>query len=215
MSEPEFFYDIQQSSPEWFELRRGIPTASNFDTILANGKGREKLLLDLAGELLSGQVAEGFTSFAMQRGKEMEAEARDRWCRSRLRDAALCGFVRRKLKSGRYVGCSPDSLIKPQTKIDASGVLEVKTMLPRLMIATRKNGYDKRSLPEEHRAQCQGALWVTGYQYVELTTWYRGMPWALDYAEPRDEKYIRMLSGEVERFDNELNALVTECRGYK
>lgn len=203
MSEPEFFYDVSQSSPEWYELRRGIPTASEFSTILSNGKGHERYLNDLAGELLSGEIRETFQSAAMARGKEMEAEARDHYARTRFADVKQCGFVRRKLPSGRYVGCSPDGLIEADRS-----VLEIKTMKPGLMVELKKHGNGK--MPTEHVAQCQGALWVTGWSAVTLIIYYRGMPWALSYTVKRDEVFIEQLAKQVESFDHKLNILVKQ-----
>ncbi len=215
MSEhPEFLFDIEQSTPEWLELRRGIPTASEFKTILANGKARASYMRKLAGEQLSEQPMETFQNAAMLRGKEMEAEARDHFARANLLDMQLCGFVRRKLKSGRFTGCSPDSLFSAsKTKTDT--VLEIKTMRPDLMIEQRENGYDPHRLPSEHLAQCMGALWITGYPRVELIVYYRGMPYTLHYSINRDNAYIAELEAAVERFDNELAALVKRHRSYK
>ena len=46
--------DCEQGSPEWFSARSGIPTASEFHTVMAKGKGggesltRKTYLLKLA-----------------------------------------------------------------------------------------------------------------------------------------------------------------------
>jgi hypothetical protein len=71
--------DMPQGSPEWYEARRGIPTASEFGAILAKGQGkmRRAYLMRLAAERLTGEVQEQYTSRHMQRGKDQEAEARD------------------------------------------------------------------------------------------------------------------------------------------
>lgn len=203
MSEAEFFFDIEQGSPEWHEIRRGIPTASEFSTILSNGKGHDTYLNDLAGEILSGQVVEGYTNSYMMRGKEMEPEARDSYARATLTDVRQCGFVRRKLSSGRYVGCSPDGLIESERRI-----LEIKTMKPGLMVGLKKHG--KREAPEEHMAQVQGALWICGWPRATLMIFYRGMPWSLSYDVERNEAYIDRLAKEVEAFDHKLHVLVKQ-----
>jgi hypothetical protein len=70
-------FDFPQNSPEWFEARRGIATASMFATIQASGKGggesktRATYLRKLAGEIITGKPAENFSNGAMQRGHEM------------------------------------------------------------------------------------------------------------------------------------------------
>lgn len=212
LSEPEFLFGIEQSSPEWFEARRGIPTASEFATILsdeskAKGKtpGRKRYLYRLAGEIIQGDVNESYTNFAMQRGKEMEADALDYYARTKFADMERVGFVRRKLPSGRYFGCSPDSLVS------RSRVVQVKTMRPDLMIEHREKGTE-RSLIDEHKAQVQGELLATGYAEADLLIFYSKMPFSFCFRIARDEAYIETLTAEIIRFDAELNAVVERSR---
>jgi hypothetical protein len=53
--------DCEQGSPEWFAARAGIPTASEFHTVMAVGKQggksvtRVAYLNKLAGEILTGE----------------------------------------------------------------------------------------------------------------------------------------------------------------
>ena len=74
------FFDVEQKSDPWFELRRGVPTASKFSVIMAEGKDgaeaktREDYMERLVGELISGQVAESFRNEAMDRGNRMELD---------------------------------------------------------------------------------------------------------------------------------------------
>jgi len=207
-NDPEFFYDVEQGSSDWFELRRGIPTASEFQTILANGKGRQTYLYKLAGELLTGKPGEATfkPTAAMERGKSMEAEARDHYARTNFLDVKQVGFVRRKLRSGRYVGCSPDSLVE-----GAPAVLEIKTQRPDLMIAARE-AKKHTEIPPEHFAQVQGELWVTGYPRADLLTFYDGMPFSFLVNVSRDDSYIKELEKAVEAFDADLNALVERLK---
>src|ERR1700675_1971877 len=72
---------VPQGSPEWFEARLGLPTASHFSTVMAQGADgpamtRTQYLNRLAGEIITKRPAqETFKSRAMERGKEMEPEA--------------------------------------------------------------------------------------------------------------------------------------------
>jgi YqaJ-like viral recombinase domain len=193
--------DCVQGSPEWFQARLGIPTASCFKDVLAKGEGkvRATYMRRLAGEIITGQPAETFKSEAMERGNQMEAEARANyvfgWNNTRPK---LVGFMRRA-----YVGCSPDALLGDD------GVLELKTQKPELLIAT----HDAKRFPPEHIAQCQGALLVTGRQWVDLCVYWPGMPMFVMRAE-RDETYIDMLMDELARFNDELQAMVARVRSY-
>jgi len=68
----EIFDDVEQGSEAWLELRRGIPTASMFQKLLANSaarKERETYLYRLAGERITGDLAENYTNSFMEAGK--------------------------------------------------------------------------------------------------------------------------------------------------
>ena len=74
-------YDCEQGSEDWFRARMGIPTASEFGTVLApragsEGKMRRTYLHKLAGEIITGEPMERYGNAHMDRGHEMEAEAR-------------------------------------------------------------------------------------------------------------------------------------------
>src|SRR6185503_15969852 len=96
----EIFDAIEQGTPEWFQARLGIPTASEFDTVLATGRGggesktRRTYLYKLAGEILTGEPMYSFQNDHMQRGKEMESEARDMYVFLSDHELRQVGFIR-------------------------------------------------------------------------------------------------------------------------
>jgi len=210
----EIIDDVEQGTEEWHRLRIGIPTASNFATIMATGKDggasvtRRKLMNRMAGEIWTETPAETYKNAAMARGNEMEAEARDWYGRRHLANIAKVGFVRRTIRRGLHpdliVGCSPDALI------DDDRVLEIKTEMPENMIERWERG--AAGFPSEHKAQCQGTLWVTGRSSLDLVIFYRGMPFTLSYRIERDEAYIAQIAAAVETFSYELRKLVERGR---
>lgn len=209
-AEVEWFYDVEQGSEEWFQLRLGIPTASNFRIMMATGKDdeesktRARLMRVLAGEILTGTPAEGkIITAAMERGKEMEADARAYYERTRFADVRQVGFIRRRLPSGNWVGCSPDGLIGERK------ALEIKTMAPDLMIERLERG---AGLPPEHRAQVHGTMWVADLEEVDLLLFYRGMPVNPTFTVRRDETFIREIARAVETFEYETRSLVEKIR---
>ena len=193
MSDLQIF-DCEQGSPEWFECRRGIPTASRFKDVLAKGQGltRRKYLYTLAGEALTGEPAESFSNEHMERGHAMEDEARQQYAFQRDVEPERVGFMRRG-----DVGCSPDSLI------GADGLLEIKTKLPHLHL----EALESDRLPPEHVAQVQGQLWISGRQWCDFVSYWPKLPlfWI---RVPRDDSYIATLAVEVEAFNAELAAIV-------
>lgn len=189
-----------QGSPEWFQARLGIATASCFKDVLAKGEGKTRAtyMRRLAGEIITGQPAETFKTPEMERGNVMEAEARNNYAFMFNADPIGVGFVR-----NGSIGCSPDSFI------GEDGIVEIKTQKAELLIAT----LDADRFPPEHVAQCQGALAVTGRKWVDLCIYWPGMPLFVKRTH-RDEDYIRMLTGELDRFNAELAAMVERVHAY-
>lgn len=210
----EYFDKVEQRSEEWYRLRLGIPTASVFATVMASGVdggesiGRKKLLYQLAGERLTGRPAERFSNPDMQRGVDMEPAARAFYKRTRFADIEEIGFIRRTIHNPfgepLIVGCSPDSLI------GKNKLLQIKTMKPELLIPLAENG--ARGFPAEHRAQCQGELWVSGREETDLMIFYEGMPVAPTYTIARDEIFIKKIRDACEVFTYDLRKLVERLR---
>lgn len=211
----EFFYDVDQRSDEWFALRRGIVTTSKLSAVMASGKeggdsvGRDKYMDLLAGEIISGQVAESFRSEAMERGTRMEPEAREWYSRTRFVDLTPIGFVKRTFRSPLgsdfALGCSPDSQVGDQRK-----GIEIKSMAPHLLVHVSRQG--AAGFPSSHRAQIQGTMLACGWEEMELILFYTGWPNPPTFLLRRDENYIRRIKDEVERFTYELKMLVKEVR---
>ena len=190
---PEIF-DCEQGTPEWFEARRGVVTASRFSDVLAKGQGitRRKYLLTLAGEAITGEVAESFTNSHMERGHVMEADARNLYAFAHDVEPQLVGFMRR----GR-AGASPDSLV------GADGLLEIKSKLPHLQLDV----LDKGKLPPEHVAQVQGQLWIAGRDFCDFVSYWPRLPLFCIRVE-RDDKYIETLSQAIADFVGELDTYI-------
>jgi len=197
-------FDCEQGSPEWFACRRGIPTASRFSTVMAQGRGggasvtRREYMMKLAGEVLTGEPMDSYANGHMERGREWEAEARERYAFERECDPQLVGFLRRG-----EMGCSPDSLIGDD------GGLEIKTKAAHLHIEALL----RDDIPPEHRAQLQGFLLVTERAWIDLAIYCRGLPLVVRRVTP-DREYIANLKGEIDRFNDELAALVERVRRY-
>lgn len=193
-----------QGTDEWFRARMGIPTASEFATVMAKGrsggdsKTRQTYLYKLAGEVITGEPMESFSNAHTERGHVLEEEARNLYAFMVDAECERVGFIR----SGRK-GASPDSLI------GTAGMVEIKTKLPHLMIETILRG----EFPPEHKAQCQGQLWVAEREWIDIAVYWPGMPLFVTRAV-RDEPYIRELSGAVDQFNAELDMIVDRVRAY-
>lgn len=194
----------EQGSPEWVAARLGIPTASKFADVLAQGKGgnpsktRKTYLYKLLGERLTGEQMYEWSNDHMERGKEMEAAARDLYVFAKDTEVQRVGFIRSEWGTGACyaAGCSPDSLIGDK------GMLEIKTKLPHLQIEALLD----KELPSEHRAQVQGQLWVAEREWCDFMSYWPKLP-PLIVRVHRDDAYIAQLARGVEIFCNELNTI--------
>lgn len=197
---PVEIIDVEQGEAEWFAARAGIPTASEFSSVMAKGEGktRRAYMLRLAAERLTGEPVETFTSPAMERGKALEDEARNTYAFDFAAEPVRVGFVK-----NHGAGCSPDSLIG-----DAGG-LEIKTKRADLLIDVLLKG----EMPPEHRAQVQGSLWVCEREWWDFLAYWPGLPLFVKRVT-RDEEYIKTLASEVSRFNDELAGVVEKIRAY-
>lgn len=192
--------ECDQNSEEWYQARAGIPTASEFSTVMAKGEGkiRRAYMFKLAGEIITGQPVQSYSNAAMERGHEMEPEARKAYAFMTDADIQLIGFIRNGQK-----GASPDCLVGD------NGLGEFKSKAPHILIEVLL----KDQFPPEHKAQCQGALWVAEREWIDIVCYWPRMPLFVKRAY-RDEAYISNLAGEVDRFNDELAETVEKIRRY-
>lgn len=196
----QVFDDIDQGTPEWFQARLGIPTASKFATVMAKGEGktRSEYMRRLAGEILTGEPSEQFSNAHTDRGNAMEDEARETYAFINDAEIIRVGFIRNGNK-----GASPDSLV------GADGGLEIKTGLPHIQI----DRLERNRLPPEYRAQVQGNIWIAERDWWDFVSYWPRLP-ILTVRVYRDDKYIKTMAGEIDRFNDELAAMVERIRSY-
>lgn len=192
----------EQGTDEWRLARLGIPTASEFATVLAKGrnggdsKGRRTYMLKLLGERLTGEPAESYTNAHMERGKIMEEEARNAYAFMTDNSPLQIGFIRNGDK-----GCSPDSII------GNDGLLEIKTKLPHLQLDVVLSG----EMPPEHMAQVQGQIWTAEREWCDFVSYWPKLPLFVKRVY-RDDSYIENLSDAVDSFMNELLSLEAKIK---
>lgn len=196
--------DIEQGTDAWLRARAGIPTSSEFSTVMAKGKQggpsitRKKYLFSLASEVLTGEPSENYSNFAMERGKIMEAEARDLYTFQTDAVVERVGFIKHEVF---VAGCSPDGLIGDD------GMIEIKTKAGHLQLECLLNS----TLPPEHKAQVQGALWITGRSWIDFVSYWPKLPLFV-VRVVRDEEYISAIADAVVAFNLELAELVEKFK---
>jgi len=189
--------ECEQNSPEWFQARLGIPTASMFDAVMAKGrgggesKGRRTYMLKLIGERMTGEPADSYSNPHMERGKIMEEEARNAYVFMQDAEPVKVGFIRNGEK-----GCSPDSLL------GNDGLLEIKTKLPHLQLDVILSG----QMPPEHMAQVQGQIWVAEREWCDFVSYCPKLPLFVQRIF-RDDNYIKNLSDAIDEFLSDMEKL--------
>lgn len=196
--------DCEQGTDEWLQARLGIPTSSEFHTVMAVGpKGGKSLtrvayLNKLVGEILTGEPMVNFVSADMERGKIMEDEARNMYAFMNDVEPIRVGFIRNGNK-----GASPDSLL------GSNGGLEIKSAAPHIQVARLLAD----ELPSEHKAQVQGNLWISEREWWDFVSYCPKLPLLVKRVF-RDDKYISELERGVELFNIELQHTVEYVKNY-
>ncbi|WP_422154405.1 YqaJ viral recombinase family protein [Vreelandella titanicae] len=194
---------MEQGTPEWLAARLGRVTMSELKALLVKGKGPGGLgtgaityMHQLIGERITGELAEPFQGNAhTRRGHELEGVARALYCDATGEPQPQeVGLI---LNHG--VGYSPDSLV------DANGLLEIKTKLPKFQIEVLLSG----EIPDEHVPQCQGGLWVSEREWIDFVSYWPGMPLFIKRAY-RDDIMIRKIAERVEAFYEEMERRISQ-----
>ena len=138
-------HNFIQGSDAWLMARLGVATCSEFSKIITSeGKTstqHKAYALKLASEMLATEQEETFTNKDMERGNELEPEAREAYQESCFCEVEEVGFM-----SCENWGYSPDGLV------DKEGIIEIKC--PKQTTHT-KYLYEDR-LPIEYKAQENG-----------------------------------------------------------
>ena len=178
---------IEQGSPEWLQLRLGVATASDFKKIITSTGKESKTLkdyaLELASESLLTEPESSYKSEAMQRGNDLEDEARKYY--SFITDTKVDQVT--FIKKDDEIGYSPDGLI------DDNGSIEIK--------CPQKKNHLKylvdNKLPAEYKSQVQGGLYISGRDYCDFISYhplFKDDKKMMVVRVGRDEEYIKTLS---------------------
>lgn len=155
--------DIDQGSQEWLKMRLGVATASNFSKIVTStgeiSKTIEKYAIKLAAEYFLTEPEETFKSAAMERGNELEPQARQAYCEEGLVEVDQVTFI--KSDCGNF-GYSPDGLV------GKDGLIEIKCPQD----TTHFEYLIDDRLPIEYKAQVQGGLMVSRRKWCDFVSYH-------------------------------------------
>ena len=198
---------MKQRSAEWFAARLGCVTASRVADVLAvtkNGPSerRQSYLYQLVAERLTGMATEHYVTADMQRGIDLEAEARTLYELRTDRLVDECGFVLHPTIA--MCGASPDG-------IAGDVLVEIKCPRQERHVATLLTG----EVPKDYRPQMDLQMACTGAVACDFVSFCQSMPQPMQlvvirYA--RDEEQIAKMNAATELFLLEVDAAEARAR---
>ncbi len=191
-------HECEQGSPEWYAARLGKVTASCFGKAIAGGQGktRKTYMIDLIAERMTEESQNGYSNAVMQRGSEVEPEARLYYEQLNGCEVQQVGFIERDGDTG----ASPDGLVGPD------GMIEIKCPNS----ATHIQYILDDRIPPVHKPQVQGQLWVAERKWCDFVSFDPRV-----YQKPyfhervyRDDDYIRDLQIKIYIFVADMKAIM-------
>lgn len=161
----KIYKNVDQRERDWFDLRRGIITASEASDLLSGKVGFEVYCLKKFAENFLETAEVNQSSALMRRGIELEPEAIDYYSEESLERVEDVGFI---YNEELNIGCSPDS-IKFKSGGEIEYGLEVKCFNKQQHIA----------------AMLSNELGVKEYNQVQFSLLTTGAPvWKIVYYNP-------------------------------
>jgi hypothetical protein len=156
---------MEQHSAAWFDIKLGRFSASKFKglTSTKSTASYQNTIMDVVAEILTGQAEPAYVTDDMNRGTELEPEARQHY--EAMFDVKVneVGFVESEDPIyGDYSGVSPDGLIADD------GLIEIKC--PKA--TTLFKYYGMKKCPNEYKWQVQGQLMITERKYCDFFAYY-------------------------------------------
>lgn len=200
--------DLKQGTPEWDQVRIGIPTASKFDKIVTPAKLQPSTqagsyMNQILAEWLLGMKLEfGEETQYAERGTHMEPEARAFYEFKENVEVVNGGFV---LRDDRKVGGSPDGLVGDE------GGVELKCPAIHTHI-----GYMLNSdlLVAKYNFQVQGYMYLTDRAWWDVQSYNPTLPRVIRRVE-RDEKHIAALHAGLTTFVQYLDEAKAQLESFK
>lgn len=195
----KIYTEIEQGTPEWLELRKGIITSTVVKSLitptfkLAENDKTRKAIWKLASERITGHLEDSFCSSDMERGHFEEPLARDLYG-----GAVEVGFITNKI-GGVTVGYSPDGLV------GHNGLIEIKSAKQSIQVERIVSGI----VPVEHLPQIHYGILVSGRDWCDFISYSNGMPMQVIRVE-KDLKIQDVLIKAIQIAETKIQNVIAE-----
>ncbi len=201
-------HDVVQRSPEWYGLRAGLPTASEFSKLITSkgepSKSMAGYALTLAAEKFAGKPVDAWEGNSWtERGREMETQAAALYEFAHDASIVPVGFV---TDDEGEMGCSPDGFVGDD------GLVEFKALKAenhvKAILYWRKNGTG----PPDYVQQSQGQMLICERAWCDLVFFHPELPLLVIRQTPSVElqaalcEQLPLLRGERDRVLADLRA---------
>ncbi len=202
---------VIQGTDEWKAVKLGKVSCSHIHEVLAKGKGggksitRDKYMVRLIKERLTGEWEDTFSSKSMERGVEEEDAARKRYEAETWNPVKEVGFYHHATIEG--FGASPDGIVLP-------GLIEIKNRDSHNHIKRIEVELNEQVIEKPDRTamlQTQGQMCCTDTEWTDYVHYDSRWPVQLQYHTlriERDESMIAEIERGVEQFIEEMEARI-------
>ena len=187
-------HNVEQRSEEWYALRAGMPTASEFSNLLTPKTLKPAASItpyaaQLANEIYTGEVnPDGFAGNDWtDRGANWEEAAISWYEFSFGVTVERVGFV---TDDDNSIGCSPDGLV------GGDGMIEIKSLKASNHTLAMFGHYKDGESPADYRAQTQGQMMICERAWCDLLFFHDRLPPFVIRQAP-DTEYIGKLQDDV------------------
>lgn len=193
------FHRIDQNSDQWFSLRLGLVTASNFGKVMANegksfGNPASEYAQRISIEGVTGKRIETYQNEYMITGIELEPEAREKYEQETFNIVDNGGFM----QLGDHIGGSADGIVGDNGLIEIKSV-KFNTHFERL----RAGGIDSK-----YKWQIHGNIWIYNRQWCDFISYCPDFPENKQLyvcRVYRDEEIIKRLNHRLDKFIEMVN----------
>ena len=192
-------HTFPQRTEEWYKVKRGKFSPSNFNKLKMSPstQGYNDLINQIVYERLTGKSVEHYVTPDMERGTELEPEARESYEMETFNKVKEIGCY----ELDEWVCCSPDGII------GEDGMLEIKCPKWNTHLSYKLNG----GIPDNYVWQMQGQMLIADKKWVDFYSYHPELEPHLFRFE-RDDKITTQIRQKLDKAIQEVQNRITKLK---